>query len=157
MRSVLHQKLRIFPFSSNEYVGRPTPKSVLYRINQVLIKPLFSHLKARCSHLPFKKVRFLEVTNLGLRPRDLAKPTLTVGKRDVPGPVFSYSSLDNSWQAKIWAGSVIPANTRHWINAGLTLVHRIRSWTNVKPTFFQLLVSAGISYRHITSWSVRLL
>ena len=90
MRSVLHQKLRIFPFSSNEYVGRPTPKSVLYRINQVLIKPLFSHLKARCSHLPFKKVRFLEVTNLGLRPRDLAKPTLTVGKRDVPGPVFSY-------------------------------------------------------------------
>ena len=36
-----------------------------------------------------------------------------------------------------------PADTRRWINVGLTLVHRLRSWTNVKPALIQRLVSAG--------------
>ena len=35
-----------------------------------------------------------------------------------------------------------PADTRRWINVGLTLVHRLRRWTNVKPTLIQHLVSA---------------
>ena len=39
----------------------------------------------------------------------------------------------------------IPANTRRWINVGLTLVHRLRRWTNVKPTLIQRRVSAGIA------------
>ena len=38
-----------------------------------------------------------------------------------------------------------PADTRCWINAGLTLVQRRRRWTNVKPTLIQHLVSAGNS------------
>ena len=32
-----------------------------------------------------------------------------------------------------------------WINVGLTLVHRLRRWTNVKPTLIQRLVSAGLA------------
>ena len=36
-----------------------------------------------------------------------------------------------------------PADTRRWINIGLTLVHRLRRWTNVKPTLIQRLVPAG--------------
>ena len=36
-----------------------------------------------------------------------------------------------------------PANTRRWINVGLTLVQRRRRWTNVKPTLIQRLVSAA--------------
>ena len=35
------------------------------------------------------------------------------------------------------------ADTRRWINAGLTSVHRLRRWTSVKPTLIQRLVSAG--------------
>ena len=51
--------------------------------------------------------------------------------------------------SKIWLS---PADTRRWINVGLTLVHRLRRWTNGKPTLNQRLVSAGIrltSFRHI--------
>ena len=36
-----------------------------------------------------------------------------------------------------------PADTRRSINVGSTLVHRLRRWTNVKPTLIQHLVSAG--------------
>ena len=36
-----------------------------------------------------------------------------------------------------------PADTRRWINVSLTLVQRRTRWTNVKPTLFQSLVSAG--------------
>ena len=36
-----------------------------------------------------------------------------------------------------------PADTRRWINVGLMLVHRLRHWTNVKPTLLERLVSAG--------------
>ena len=36
-----------------------------------------------------------------------------------------------------------PADTRCWINAGLTLVQRRRRWTNVKPTSIQHIVSDG--------------
>ena len=39
--------------------------------------------------------------------------------------------------------TVWPADTRRWINVGLTLVHRLRRWTNVNPTLIQRLVSAG--------------
>ena len=38
-----------------------------------------------------------------------------------------------------------PADTRRFINVGLTFVHRLRRWTNVKPTWIQRLVSAGIA------------
>ena len=37
-----------------------------------------------------------------------------------------------------------PADTRRWINVGLALVHRLRRWTNAKPTLIQRLESAGI-------------
>ena len=36
-----------------------------------------------------------------------------------------------------------------WINAGLTLVHHLRGWTNGKATLIQRLVSAGC-----ISWSI---
>ena len=36
-----------------------------------------------------------------------------------------------------------PADTRRWINVGLTLVQRRRRWTDVKPTLVQRRVSAG--------------
>ena len=39
----------------------------------------------------------------------------------------------------------IPANTRHCINVGLTLVQRLRRWTNVKLTLIQCLVSTGMT------------
>ena len=35
-----------------------------------------------------------------------------------------------------------PADTRRWINVDLTLVHRLRRWTDVKPRWFNVL-SAG--------------
>ena len=38
------------------------------------------------------------------------------------------------------------ADTRRWINAGLTLVQRRRRWSNVKPVLIQRLVSAGVSH-----------
>ena len=44
----------------------------------------------------------------------------------------------------------IPADTRRWINVGLTLVHRLRRWTNVKPTLIQRLVSAGIHSSNVS-------
>ena len=37
-----------------------------------------------------------------------------------------------------------PAYTIRWINVGLTLVHRLRRWINVKPMLIQRLVSAGL-------------
>ena len=37
-----------------------------------------------------------------------------------------------------------PEDTSGWINVGLTLVHRLRRWTNVKPTLIQRLMSAGM-------------
>ena len=40
--------------------------------------------------------------------------------------------------------TAFPADTRRWINVGLTLVHRLRRWTNVKPTLFQRLVFTGL-------------
>ena len=39
----------------------------------------------------------------------------------------------------------IVADTRCWINVGLTLVQRRRRWTNVKPTLIQRIVSARMS------------
>ena len=38
----------------------------------------------------------------------------------------------------------LPADTRRWINVVLTVVHRLRRCTNVKPTFVQLLVSVRL-------------
>ena len=43
-----------------------------------------------------------------------------------------------------WAYIDIPADTRRLINVGITLVHRLRRSTNVKPTLTQRIVSAGI-------------
>ena len=36
-----------------------------------------------------------------------------------------------------------PADTRRWINVGLTLTHCLLRWTNVKPTLLKRLVFAG--------------
>ena len=36
-----------------------------------------------------------------------------------------------------------PANMRCWLNAGLLLAHRLRRWTNSKPTLGQRLIFAG--------------
>ena len=38
----------------------------------------------------------------------------------------------------------IPANTRRWPNARLTLAHRLRRWPNVSPPLGQGIVFAGI-------------
>ena len=35
-----------------------------------------------------------------------------------------------------------PADTRRWMNVRLSLFHRLRHWTNFKPTLIQRLVSA---------------
>ena len=43
-----------------------------------------------------------------------------------------------------------PSRHKEWINAGLTLVQRLRRWTNDKPTLIQRLVSAG--HGHVMSW-----
>ena len=45
----------------------------------------------------------------------------------------------------------LPADTRRWINVGLTLVQRRGRWTNVKPTLIQRIVSAGPAGRHTLS------
>ena len=37
--------------------------------------------------------------------------------------------------------------TRRRINVGLTLVQRLRRWTNVEPTLIRPIVSAGREYR----------
>ena len=42
-------------------------------------------------------------------------------------------------------GGRSPADTRRRINVDLTLVHRLRRWTNGKPTLIPRLVSAGRS------------
>ena len=39
--------------------------------------------------------------------------------------------------------TLYPAYTTRRINVGLRLVHRLRRWTNVKPTLIQRLISAG--------------
>ena len=38
-----------------------------------------------------------------------------------------------------------PADTSHWIIAGLPLIQRRRRWTNGKPTFIKRIVTAGSS------------
>ena len=45
---------------------------------------------------------------------------------------------------RITGNSGLPADTRRWINVGLTLVQRRRRWTSVKPTLMQILESAGL-------------
>ena len=40
--------------------------------------------------------------------------------------------------------TIFPADTKHSINVGLTLVHRLRRCTNVQPTLIQRLLSAGL-------------
>ena len=45
----------------------------------------------------------------------------------------------------VWSWPLLfPAGTRRRISVGLTLVHRLRRWTNVKPTLIRRLVSAGL-------------
>ena len=38
-----------------------------------------------------------------------------------------------------------PASRRHWTNAGLMLVHRLRRWTNIKPALSQCLLFCSYS------------
>ena len=42
-------------------------------------------------------------------------------------------------------GLNIPADKRRWINVCLTLVHRLRRWSNVEPALIQRLVSSEIA------------
>ena len=53
------------------------------------------------------------------------------------GPPKTYSTFRS-----IPPGSK-PADTSHWINVGVALVHHLRRWANVKPILIQPLVSAG--------------
>ena len=67
----------------------------------------------------------------------------------VPGHAQRYYSAvvsffhnnNRKWQCNYTA---IPTDTRHWINVGLTLNHRLRRWASVKLTLIQLLVSFGM-------------
>ena len=43
-----------------------------------------------------------------------------------------------------WFAYIIPANTRHWTNAGLMLAQRRRRWDNISPALVQCLVFAGM-------------
>ena len=52
--------------------------------------------------------------------------------------VLYFSSLNQSHHNVRY-----PSGTTRWINVGLTLVHRLRRWTNAKPTLIQQFVSAG--------------
>ena len=52
-----------------------------------------------------------------------------------------------SLKLKVYWMEDTPADTRHWINVGLTLVQRCRRWTNVKQTLLQRLVSAGTPFQ----------
>ena len=45
-----------------------------------------------------------------------------------------------------WVRDCPPADTRRWINAGLTLVQRLQRCTNVKLTLIQRIVSAGPNF-----------
>ena len=50
---------------------------------------------------------------------------------------------------------VIPANTRHWTNAGLMLAQRLRRWSNIKTALVQwCLVFAGIVQKFISRMSL---
>ena len=40
--------------------------------------------------------------------------------------------------------SNVSADRKRLINVGLTLLHRLRRWTNVKPTLIRRFVSAGV-------------
>ena len=60
-----------------------------------------------------------------------------------------HCSVVASWITVKSKLSYIPADTRRWINVGLTLVQRRRRWTNVEPTLIQRIVSAGIGRTHV--------
>ena len=40
--------------------------------------------------------------------------------------------------------NAVPANTRHWTNAGLLLAQHLRHWPNISPALVQCLVLAGV-------------
>ena len=56
---------------------------------------------------------------------------------------YEDSNSDDYYRYRFMLSNISPADTRRWINVGLTLVQRRRMWTNVKPTLIQHLVSAG--------------
>ena len=89
------------------------------------------------------------VLKLGHRVRRWPNIKTTLGQ----GVMFAvYAHAWHTWQYHIWyrpieihhrASTNFPADTRRWINAGLTLVQRRRRWINIKTTLIQRLVSAG--------------
>ena len=56
---------------------------------------------------------------------------------------------------KTYFSVVNPADTRRRINVGLTLIHRLRRWTNVEPTLIRCLVPAGKGIRVTASRDAR--
>ena len=61
-------------------------------------------------------------------------------------PFFpSASGQFHAWTNRYLSEPPLSADTRGWINVGLTLAQRRRRWTNVDPTMLQRLVYAGLS------------
>ena len=55
--------------------------------------------------------------------------------------------LISKWTFKQARGSrTIPANKRHWANAGSMLGHRLRRWPNIDPALAQCLLLAGMLF-----------
>ena len=69
------------------------------------------------------------------------------------GPVIKPAKT-NQMLVERWANvsiggqhwTTIPADTRHWPNAGQMLTHRLRRWANIRPALGQRLVPAGIIF-----------
>ena len=46
--------------------------------------------------------------------------------------------------ALIFLTALVPANRKHWTNAGAMLLQHLRCWPNTEPSLCQCLVSAGV-------------
>ena len=66
-------------------------------------------------------------------------------------PCYLCNGTSEWWGNNTFLATGFPAETRRWINVGLTLVHRLRRWTKVKPTLIQCLVSAGLHLKLVVN------
>ena len=77
-----------------------------------------------------------EVINNMVNDRRVSPFTLPVDPPNMPTPPYYIKHHKSD----------VSADTKRWINDGLPMVHRLRRWTNVKPTLIPRLVSAGVKY-----------
>ena len=56
------------------------------------------------------------------------------------------------WGRAAWISQCHPSlHDKNCVNVGLIMAHRLRRWTNIKPTLVERLVSTGMSVRKLSS------